>query len=87
MKRGWTLLESPGLPVDDRLEIERALAALSPIDREVVMLRHLDGLSYAELAAWLEIPVGTVMSRLFNARRRLRDGLSRGLPPAQSRER
>ena len=81
------LLESPGLPVDDRLEIERALAALSPIDREVVMLRHLDGLSYAELAAWLEIPVGTVMSRLFNARRRLRDGLSRGLPPAQSRER
>ena len=80
------LLESPGLPVDDRLEIERALAALSPIDREVVMLRHLDGLSYAELAAWLEIPVGTVMSRLFNARRRLRDGLSRGLPP-QTRER
>jgi RNA polymerase sigma-70 factor, ECF subfamily len=73
------LLESPTLPVDERLAIERALAALSPTDREVVMLRHFDGLSYAELAASLEIPVGTVMSRLFNARKRLRDGLSGGL--------
>ena len=73
------LLEAPTLPVDDRLAIERALAALSPTDREVVMLRHFDGLSYAELATSLEIPVGTVMSRLFNARQRLRDALSGGL--------
>jgi RNA polymerase sigma-70 factor (ECF subfamily) len=81
------LLESPTLPVDERLAIERALAALSPTDREVVMLRHFDGLSYAELAASLEIPVGTVMSRLFNARKRLRDGLSGGLVRAQIGER
>jgi RNA polymerase sigma-70 factor (ECF subfamily) len=77
------LLESRTLPVDDRLAIEQALAALSAADREVVMLRHFDGLSYAELAALLEIPAGTVMSRLFNARKRLRDGLSRGLAPEQ----
>jgi RNA polymerase sigma-70 factor (ECF subfamily) len=77
------LLEAPGVAVDDRLAIERALAALSPTDREIVMLRHLDGLSYAELAASLEVPLGTVMSRLFNARKRLRDGLTRGLPPEQ----
>ena len=81
------LLEAPTLPVDDRLAIERALAALSPTDREVVMLRHFDGLSYAELATALEIPVGTVMSRLFNARKRLRDGLSGGLVRAQIGER
>lgn len=81
------LLESPTLPVDDRLAIERALAALSPTDREVVMLRHFDGLSYAELAASLGIPIGTVMSRLFNARKRLRDGLSGGLAPAPIGER
>ena len=81
------LLESPGVPVDDRLAIERALAALSPTDREIVMLRHFDGLSYAELAASLGIPIGTVMSRLFNARKRLRDGLSGGLAPAQIGER
>jgi RNA polymerase sigma-70 factor (ECF subfamily) len=74
------LLESPGVPVDERLAIERALAALSPDDREIVTLRHLDGLSYAELAAVLGVPAGTVMSRLFHARRRLRDGLARGLP-------
>jgi len=81
------LLESPTLPVDDRLAIERALAALSPTDREIVMLRHFDGLSYAELADSLGIPIGTVMSRLFNARKRLRDGLSGGLAPAQTGER
>lgn len=66
------LLASSTLPADDRLAMERALAALAAADREIVMLRHFDGLSYAELAAFLDIPVGTVMSRLFNARRRLR---------------
>jgi RNA polymerase sigma-70 factor (ECF subfamily) len=84
---GLDLLEGPGVPVDDRLALERALAALSPADREIVMLRHLDGLSYAELAAALEVPLGTVMSRLFNARKRLRDGLTRGLAPEQIGER
>jgi RNA polymerase sigma-70 factor (ECF subfamily) len=79
------LLESPDVPVDERLAVEGALAALSPTDREIVMLRHLDGLSYAELAVVLEIPVGTVMSRLFNARKRLRDGLTRGPAPDQIR--
>lgn len=81
------LLEAPGVPVEDRLAIERALAALSPGDREIVLLRHLDGLSYAELAAALEIPIGTVMSRLFNARKRVRHGLTRGLGPEQIGER
>jgi RNA polymerase sigma-70 factor, ECF subfamily len=80
------LLESPGVPVDDRLAIEQALAALPPADREIVMLRHFDGLSYAELAVSLDIPAGTVMSRLFNARRRLRESLTRGLAPEQIRE-
>ena len=85
--RELDLLESPEVSLDDRLAIERALAALAPADREIVMLRHLDGLSYSELAASLQIPVGTVMSRLFNARKRLRDGLTRGLPQDQIGER
>lgn len=80
------LLEAQAMPVDHRLAIERALAALTPADREVVMLRHFDGLSYAELAASLGIPIGTVMSRLFNARKRLRDGLSGRLTPARIEE-
>jgi RNA polymerase sigma-70 factor, ECF subfamily len=61
---------------EEILNLERALMGLSAEDREVVTLKHLDGLSYEEIAARLEIPLGTVMSRLYNARRRLRDRLS-----------
>jgi RNA polymerase sigma-70 factor (ECF subfamily) len=56
-------------------ELEEALWSLEPDDREIVLLKHLDGLSYAELAQRLAIPVGTVMSRLYHARRRLRERL------------
>lgn len=59
----------------DAQRIQHALLELSPDDREIVTLRHLDGLTYAELAERLDIPIGTVMSRLYNARRRLRDKL------------
>lgn len=53
-------------------KLEDALAAATPRDREIILLKHIDGLTYAELAERLEIPIGTVMSRLFNARRRLK---------------
>ncbi len=55
--------------------VEQALLELEPEDREIITLRHLDGHSYAELAERLEIPLGTVMSRLYHARRRLRQKL------------
>ncbi|HKE56296.1 MAG TPA: sigma-70 family RNA polymerase sigma factor [Pyrinomonadaceae bacterium] len=60
---------------EDRLALERALLELSAAERELLTLRHLDGLSYEELAERLEIPRGTVMSRLYHARRRLREKL------------
>jgi RNA polymerase sigma-70 factor, ECF subfamily len=50
---------------------ERALAALPPKHRAVLALREVNGLSYDEIAAALSIRRGTVMSRLFNARRML----------------
>ena len=56
--------------------LESALLALSAEERELITLKHLDGLSYAELAERLEVPPGTVMSRLYHARRRLRDRLN-----------
>ena len=60
---------------EDRVALERALCELSSAERELLTLKHLDGLSYQELAERLEIPVGTVMSRLYHARKRLREQL------------
>jgi hypothetical protein len=48
---------------------------LSEPHRAIIMLSDLEGLSYREIAEVLNIPMGTVMSRLHNARRRLRDAL------------
>lgn len=53
-------------------DIDRALQQLSAEQRQVVLLVGLEGLSYAETAEVLEIPVGTVMSRLARGRERLR---------------
>jgi len=68
-------------PSDASLNSERArffwtaFRALSARDREILALRHFKELSYKEIATALSIPEGTVMSRLFHARRRLRDEL------------
>ncbi len=51
--------------------IERALNRVSPEMRATLLLRFADGLSYAEIAAATGVSIGTVMSRLFNGRRKL----------------
>jgi RNA polymerase sigma-70 factor (ECF subfamily) len=59
----------------DRLEmrdLDAALALLPVEQREVVLLVGLEELSYAEAAKALGVPIGTVMSRLFRGRERLR---------------
>ena len=48
-----------------------AVDSLPPDFREVLVLSDMEGLAYADIAAMLEIPVGTVKSRLFRARRQL----------------
>ena len=57
--------------IEDVLSLEAALLCLSPEDRELITLKYLEGLSYQELAELLQIPKGTVMSRLFYARKQL----------------
>ena len=59
--------------------IWRALAFLPTDHREILILREMQGLSYAEIAELLQIPAGTVMSRLYYARRDLRERLTRRL--------
>jgi RNA polymerase sigma factor (sigma-70 family) len=60
---------------DQTQSVRRAVEELPPELREVVVLREMEGLSYKEIAAIAEIPLGTVMSRLARARERLRQRL------------
>jgi RNA polymerase sigma-70 factor (ECF subfamily) len=63
------------VPPEDQGQIRdlvRALGSLSVEHRQVLLLISLEGLSYREVAEVLDIPIGTVMSRLARARERLR---------------
>jgi RNA polymerase sigma-70 factor (ECF subfamily) len=56
---------------DARLDVQAALEALSPEQRQAIVLREMERMSYAEIAQVLQVPQGTVESRLHRARRRL----------------
>jgi RNA polymerase sigma-70 factor (ECF subfamily) len=62
--------EVPGDPLE-RARLARALEALSPEFRAVLMLVVIEGHSYAEVATIMQTPVGTVMSRLARAREQM----------------
>lgn len=56
--------------------LAQALDRLSPDLREVIVLREVEGLSYKEMSEVVDVPVGTIMSRLSRARRRLQAALT-----------
>ncbi|MEE8524617.1 MAG: sigma-70 family RNA polymerase sigma factor [Thermoanaerobaculia bacterium] len=58
-----------------KARIWQSLDELSPKQREILVLRDYQDLSYTEIAETLDIPIGTVMSRLHGARKRLRSVL------------
>jgi RNA polymerase sigma-70 factor (ECF subfamily) len=60
---------------ETRRRVAAALARLGEGDREVLVLKEFEGLKYREIAERLDIPIGTVMSRLYTARARLADAL------------
>ena len=67
---------SAGLEQQDRVaQVQVALAALSEEHRTVLVLREMEEFSYESIAEILELPVGTVRSRLHRARMQLRDEL------------
>ncbi len=57
-------------------KVKEALDTLSSDHREVLFLTFFEGLSYGEIAAILEIPAGTVKSRMFHAKRRMAEALT-----------
>ena len=75
--------DGPGIPpAQDALatggeEVERALAGLPEVFRSAVVLRDVEEMSYVEIARVLEVPIGTVMSRIHRGRALLRAALSR----------
>jgi RNA polymerase sigma-70 factor, ECF subfamily len=56
--------------------VGRAVAALPPNYREVIQLFHVEHLSYKDIAATMDVPIGTVMTWLHRARAKLRDALA-----------
>ena len=82
-------LAAPPSGTDDALDLERCLLRLPAEQRAVLLLVALEDMAYAEAARVLQIPVGTVMSRLARARARLRELMepmqAPGQPPALRR--
>jgi RNA polymerase sigma-70 factor (ECF subfamily) len=56
-------------------KIRQALDTLPEYHRAVILLREVEGMSYEEISEVLEVPKGTIMSRLFHARRKMQDQL------------
>jgi RNA polymerase sigma-70 factor (ECF subfamily) len=71
------------LQTDDAMLIARAMRHLPDGFHQLLVLRELQGLSYRELADAMEIPIGTVMSRLSRAREALRGALDNELTPSR----
>jgi RNA polymerase sigma-70 factor (ECF subfamily) len=55
--------------------IETAIGSLRPEYRSCIMLRHVEGRSYEEIAATLDLPLGTVKTYIHRARKQLQDAL------------
>ncbi|QND38497.1 RNA polymerase sigma factor [Rhizobium leguminosarum bv. viciae] len=70
-------LAAPEVPADpqERARLDDALNSLSEEYRAVLMLVVIEGYTYSEVAAALDIPIGTVMSRLSRARQRVAERL------------
>lgn len=77
-----TLPDSPDMVADgaesmmaraDAQILRKALRHLAPMQKEVILLRYFEDRSIAEMAEILQVPQGTVMSRLYNARAALHD--------------
>ena len=67
--------ETEAVRAELQQKVRCAVSGLSPLHRDVVELHEMQGLTYTECAELLDVPVGTVKSRLSNAFRQLRTNL------------
>jgi RNA polymerase sigma-70 factor (ECF subfamily) len=77
--------EDRGVGGDRRALLHRALAGLSAASREMIVLKEIQELKLTEIAAMLDLPMGTVKSRSHRARLELAEAV-RGLAPAPSED-
>lgn len=77
-------IESDTLAIQrsERAVLERAIATLPTEFREVIVLREIEDMSYKEISEVVGVPIGTVMSRLARARKRLAAALGLGVQEA-----
>ena len=68
--------DADAIEQSDRAAVQRVVAALPVEFREVIVLRELQGLSYAQISEVLGVPIGTTMSRLSRARKRIAAALA-----------
>ena len=68
--------EAAAISTDRQLRVQVAIDCLSVDHREIIYMRHYQDLAYEEMAEMLGVPLGTVMSRLYRARRALREELA-----------
>jgi RNA polymerase sigma-70 factor (ECF subfamily) len=73
-------IPASGPSADAALDVRAAIAQLSSEHREVVVLREFERMSYEEIAEAIDVPRGTVESRLHRARSELREKLKAYLP-------
>ncbi len=76
MQSGRLAVESGTTQVDQRIDLQAMIQRLPEEHRQVILLREAQGLSYEEIAEVLEIPIGTVESRLYRARAGLKQRLN-----------
>lgn len=65
-------------------QVRAALATLGPAHRQILVLKEMAGMSYADIARTVHVPEGTVASRLYHARKALERALAARLPAVEA---